>query len=101
MPYAGVSIGKLMQDTIPNAGQSLGHIELSNDIVTIKQSYFLLDFLVGEDTGGTWTICGLPENSTLTNLDLIGDNPQIDFNDFGCGVYCLRYTVSNEDCFPG
>lgn len=50
------------------------------------------------DDGGTWTIVSLPTGSTLTQGDLAGDNPCLDFNIFGCGQYILNYSYSSSTC---
>jgi len=51
------------------------------------------------DDGGTWTITSpLPQGSSLSQSDLIGDNPCLDFEIFGCGAYVLRYTYESSTC---
>ncbi len=62
-------------------------------------TYCLLDFLTDPDRNGRWTIVSKPDSSTLSNGILSGtDNPCIDFNNFGCGDYSLKYLVKNPCC---
>lgn len=62
------------------------------------QAYPLCDFLVGEDSGGQWKSVSVPAGSTLTQNDLVGDCPNIDFDLYGCGQYVLRYIVESTTC---
>ena len=58
----------------------------------------LRDLITGEDTGGAWTIVTIPSGSILTNDDLDTDNPCLEFGDYGCGLYQLKYTVTTDCC---
>lgn len=66
--------------------------------VRLNQIYCLRDFLIGEDPGGTWSIVTIPEGSTLSPSNLTGDNPCLNFNNFGCGSYTLQYKVFSTTC---
>lgn len=62
-------------------------------------THCLRNFLVGEDPGGVWTIITKPSGSILIQADLDGtDNPCIDFEAKGCGVYQLQYKVTETCC---
>ena len=50
------------------------------------------------DGGGIWTTLSIPTGSTMTNTDLSGDNPCIEFDDYGCGMYNLEYTYESSTC---
>lgn len=68
-------------------------------IVQTKVVNNLCDFITGEDAGGDWSIVlPLPSGSTLTDSDLSSPCPNIDFNDFGCGLYSLKYLVESTTC---
>lgn len=59
----------------------------------------LRDFINGEDSNGSWSIISIPPGSTLLQSDLSGtDNPCIEFDDFGCGEYVLKYKVTTLCC---
>lgn len=74
---------------------------------------FILNSLVGQvclldaldqastspiDGGGTWTVLLNPTGGTMTDADLFGDNPCIEFDDFGCGIFNLEYTYESSTC---
>lgn len=59
----------------------------------------LRTLIIGEDAGGTWTIITKPAGSTLVQGLLDGsDNPCIDFDLYGCGLYQLQYKVVQPCC---
>jgi len=69
-----------------------------NELLTVYQAYVAPEEV---DDGGTWSIGSpddIPSNSTLTNAELIGDNPCIDFDIYGCGKYYITYTIPSETC---
>lgn len=55
------------------------------------------------DYGGWWKIISQPEGSLPIALPAKGtpgaDNPCIDLNDYGCGMYRVRYYVESTTCF--
>jgi len=77
--------------------QGIDHKETVVDFKSTA-THCLRDLITGEDSGGTWTIVSIPSGSILTNGDLTTDNPCIDFGDYGCGLYQLKYTVITDCC---
>lgn len=62
--------------------------------------YHPLEWLVGEDAGGTVTLLEVPDNSLLTQSDIDNDvdpsDPCIEPDD--CGIYRFEYRVDCADC---
>lgn len=54
--------------------------------------------MIGEDAGGVWYILSKPDNSALSNIDLVGDNPCVTPDD--CGLYQFVYEIDCMTC-PG
>jgi len=87
------------QKTINAGVERSQNIHVPNDQYKRLATHCLRDFLVGEDEGGAWTLLDKPEGSILLQEDLDGtDNPCIDFGDYGCGVYRLKYKVQDICC---
>jgi hypothetical protein len=83
-----------------NAGvERSENIHVQNSQYRALAVHCMRDFLVGEDAGGDWSIVEKPVGSILVQSDLDGtDNPCIDFADYGCGIYRLKYKVQNTCC---
>jgi len=69
----------------------------------IKTEYCLLDIMNGDPTsGGCWTLISVPPGSTITQNDLTGDNPCIEFGGQPCpNDYVFEYQAlcgGCEDC---
>ncbi len=77
------------------SGEELGF----NYGFSTRASRCLRDFIVGEMAGGVWTLIEKPIGSVLTQENLDGsDNPCIDFDLKGCGVYRIQYKVTDICC---
>lgn len=85
----------------PLEQRPMDNVEVQEEVVInfrVLAASCLRDLLVGEDAGGVWTIHTKPGGSILLDTDLSGDNPCIEFGDFGCGIYELKYTVTTDCC---
>ncbi len=79
-----------------NSGLPQSEVEIiGSGLGRRSTSVCLRDLLVGEDSGGTWTLISPtgPFNPTLT-----GDNPCVDFSTAPGGLYTFRYTITTLCC---
>lgn len=89
--------------TIPDQTKYAGIQNTSEDLpyrsgFSRAASRCLRDFITGEMAGGDWTLLEKPTGSTLTQEVLIGDNPCIDFDVVGCGLYRFKYRIGDICC---
>lgn len=66
----------------------------------VKTTYCLLDLLEGDpSSGGCWTLISVPAGSTITQSDLVGDNPCIVFDNEPCPQdYVFEYNALCDGC---
>jgi len=89
----------LPKSTIDSGQERSENLHVQNDQYRAMAVHCLRDFLVGEDSGGSWTIVEKPLGSILIQDDIDdSDNPCIDFANYGCGLYRLQYKVIDLCC---
>ena len=74
----------------PNPGTPTNFVVCTNDDLSAFTNVDLNDYLIGEDSNGTWSESGTNQLSDLTDHEI--DVQAINTN-FGYGTYNFRYTV--------